>query len=77
MSFADAANTLQLDYKQTILYFERDDQKTTGLDALAVRPVEKGFPAEPTADPEMPIPSLTFNHLSVDAEGLALNSDGT
>lgn len=77
MTFESAQQTLQLNYRKSILYFERDDQKTTGLDALAVRAVENGFPADPTADPEMPIPALIFNHLTVDAEGIAFNADGT
>lgn len=76
LTFDTALETLQLTYRKTILYFERDDQKTTGLDSPQVRPRE-GLPFLATSDPVMPIPSSTFNHLSIDAEGLALNADGT
>lgn len=77
LSFADAQKTLALTYKRTVLYTERNDVKTTGLDALAVRPAVFGFPQIAVADPPLPIPAQTFNHLSLDLEGLVLNSDGT
>lgn len=77
LSFNSARETLQLTYRETTLYFERDGQKTTGLDSLEVRAQENEFPSDATADPIMPIPSFIFNHLSIDAEGIALNSDGT
>ncbi|TDL29854.1 hypothetical protein BD410DRAFT_44469 [Rickenella mellea] len=77
LSFSAAQKTLKVTYRRTRLYAERHNTKTTGLDALAVRPQSPGFPAIPTADPEIPIPSLNFNHLSLDAEGLVLMSDGT
>lgn len=71
LSFEDAQKTLNLTYKSTLLYWDRGiNVSTTGLDALAVRASQDG-------DPEMPIPSLDFNHLSVDCEGLALSADGT
>lgn len=74
MSFADAQQTLVLKYKSTLLYVERNETKTTGLDALAIRPQDSGFPVNPIADPPMPIP-FQFNHLSLDLEGLVLNED--
>ncbi|CAL1710831.1 unnamed protein product [Somion occarium] len=77
LSFADAQKTLQLTYKSTLLYTERNDVQTSGLDPLAVRAAQSGFPNILAADPEMPIPSKSFSHLSIDAEGLALNDDGT
>ncbi|KAI0055433.1 hypothetical protein BV25DRAFT_174050 [Artomyces pyxidatus] len=77
LSFADAQNTLQLDYIETLLYTERNDTTTTGLDALAVRAQQSEFPADPTADPAFPIANKTFNHLTLDLEGLVLNADGT
>lgn len=77
LSFVDAQKTLQLDYKETLLYFDRQETKTSGLDALGVRPAELGFPVLAVADPEMPIPNNTFSHLTLDLEGLVLNPDGT
>ena len=77
LSFTAAQQTLQLDYKNTILYTERQGVKTSGLDAQGVRPAQPGFPSTPTADPAMPIPSSSFSHLSLDLEGLVLNADGS
>ena len=50
---------------------------TTGLDALGVRSAQSGYPTSQLADPPMPIPSSSFNHLSLDLEGLVLSPDGT
>ncbi|KAF5353668.1 hypothetical protein D9758_008665 [Tetrapyrgos nigripes] len=77
LDFEDAQKTVQLTYKRTILQFDRNDTKTTGLDALAVRPAQNGFPSDPLADPEMPIASEDEPHLTIDAEGLVANSDGS
>ncbi|EIN10940.1 hypothetical protein PUNSTDRAFT_133002 [Punctularia strigosozonata HHB-11173 SS5] len=77
LSFSDAQQTLKLNYKSTLLYFDRGHVKTSGLDALGIRPAEDGSPQDSLADPVMPIPNSTFNHLSVDAEGLVLNADGS
>lgn len=77
LSFTAAQNTLKLDYKKTILHFERNDTKTSGLDALAVRPAQVGFPQFVDADPEMPIPSTQLPHLCLDTEGIISNADGT
>lgn len=77
LRFEDALKTLQLTYRKTILHYDRHGIKTSGLDALAIRPAQSDFPAVPLADPEMPIPSTNFNHLSNDAEGLVLNHDGS
>ncbi|EMD36215.1 hypothetical protein CERSUDRAFT_74243 [Gelatoporia subvermispora B] len=77
LSFTAAQSTLQLTYQDTLLYFEREHTATTGLDALAVRPADSGFPTVISADPAMPIPATDFSHLTVDAEGLALNQDGS
>jgi len=79
LSFADGLKTLSLTYKRTLLYTERLGKKTTGLDALAVRPQTFGFPEIATADPPLPIPALnaSFNRVTLDMEGLALNADGT
>jgi len=51
--------------------------KTSGLDALAVRAATSGFPSNPLADPQLPIPSTVEPHLTLDDEGLVLNADGT
>ena len=69
LDFNDGLNTLQLTYRDTLLYTERNDQKTTGLDALGVRPAQQ-------SDPPLPI-APSNGHLTIDAEGIALNSDGT
>ncbi|KAI1798159.1 esterase-like activity of phytase-domain-containing protein [Ganoderma leucocontextum] len=69
LNFSDGLKTLQLTYRDTLLYTERNGSKTTGLDALAVRPataVDPPLPEAPSSD-----------HMSLDAEGLALNADGT
>lgn len=77
LTFDQSLSTLLLQYKSTLLYKDRFDVKTSGLDALGVRPAEFGFPLLAIADPEMPIPNDTYSHLSMDNEGLALNPDGT
>ncbi|KZV76582.1 hypothetical protein PENSPDRAFT_598027 [Peniophora sp. CONT] len=79
LSFADAAKTLELTYKSTLLYTDRDGSKTTGLDATGVRAASSQYPDAnvPAADPPLPIPSSSNNHLSVDCEGLVLKSDGS
>ncbi|KAG8942630.1 hypothetical protein FRC03_002993 [Tulasnella sp. 419] len=69
LSFSDAKKTLELTYKKTLLYTERQNKKPTGLDALDYRPATG-------SDPELPIPSKTKDNLSLDAEGLVLNNDG-
>ncbi|TBU59301.1 esterase-like activity of phytase-domain-containing protein [Dichomitus squalens] len=69
LTFDAALTTLKLSYRNTLLYTERNDAATTGLDALAIRP-------STSADP--PLPEAPSNdHLSLDAEGLVLNADGT
>ena len=77
LTFNQAIDTLKLSVGKTILYTERQHKNTTGLDALAVRAAEPGFPLIPTQDPQMPIPSQSFNRLTLDSEGLVLNADGT
>ncbi|THH01971.1 hypothetical protein EW026_g830 [Hermanssonia centrifuga] len=77
LTFTQAQETLQLQYKKTLLYTDRRNVKTSGLDTLGVRPAEFGFPFIAVADPVMPIPNSTFSHLSMDNEGLVLNKDGT
>ena len=44
-----------------------------------MRPASSQYPDAdaPTADPPLPIPSSSDNNISVDCEGLVLNSDGT
>ena len=76
LSFADAQKTLVVRYRRTLLYTERERVTTTGLDALGVRRAQAGFPIITSADPQIPIASPAFNHLSLDLEGLVLNADG-
>ncbi|KAG9048256.1 hypothetical protein FS837_000392 [Tulasnella sp. UAMH 9824] len=71
LSFADAAKTLQLSYKKTILYKDRKGKATTGLDPVSVRPASGG-------DPILPVPNVkTKNQISLDSEGLVLSRDGS
>lgn len=56
---------------------ERNQTKTSGLDALAVRPAASGSVSDPLVDPQMPIASTAEPHLTIDAEGIVSNSDGT
>ncbi|KAK7442763.1 hypothetical protein VKT23_016010 [Stygiomarasmius scandens] len=77
LDFEDAQKTVQLTYLRTILQFDRNNTKSTGLDALGVRPAQSGFPALAIADPAMPIASKKDPRLTIDAEGLVANSDGS
>ncbi|THV00288.1 hypothetical protein K435DRAFT_719132 [Dendrothele bispora CBS 962.96] len=77
LDFEDAQKTVQLTYQRTVLQFDRGHTRTTGLDALAVRPAQSGFPSVVLADPEMPIASEQQPQLTIDAEGLVANSDGS
>lgn len=77
LAFSAAQQTLQLNYQNTFLYTERAGAKTSGLDAGGVRAAASDFPSNPLADPQMPIPSKSINRLTIDLEGLVLNSDGT
>ncbi|KAL4250164.1 Phytase-like domain-containing protein [Abortiporus biennis] len=76
LSFTDAQQTLQLEYKSTLLYTERGGVQTSGLDATSLRASTSGFPSNALADPPLPVPS-GLNHLTLDSEGLVLNSDGS
>ncbi|CDO75851.1 hypothetical protein BN946_scf184833.g2 [Trametes cinnabarina] len=76
LSFEDALETLKLTYRNTLLYTERESRKTTGLDALAVRPAEPLSRLLAIENPPVPI-APSNGHLAVDAEGLVLNADGT
>ncbi|KZT41771.1 hypothetical protein SISSUDRAFT_1069692 [Sistotremastrum suecicum HHB10207 ss-3] len=77
LSFSDAQETLSLKYRSTLLYTERDGKKPTGLEPLGVRAKDGRAGIQPEADPAMPIASASDNRLSIDAEGLAINPDGT
>ncbi|THH12399.1 hypothetical protein EW145_g61 [Phellinidium pouzarii] len=76
LTFTEAQETLNLTYRDTLLYWDHFHTKTSGLDALAIRKQEIGFPSVAPSDPPMPIP-FEFNHLTLDLEGLVLNADGT
>lgn len=77
LTFAAAQDTLTLQYVQTIIQFDRGNTNTSGLDALAVRSAESGFPQVAIADPQMPIADNAEPHLTIDAEGIISNADGT
>jgi hypothetical protein len=66
----DAQKTLSLKYRKTLLYSELGWGHTSGLDPAAVRP-------RILFDPYEPIANASYKHLSLDAEGLVLNADGT
>ncbi|ETW75139.1 hypothetical protein HETIRDRAFT_455824 [Heterobasidion irregulare TC 32-1] len=82
LSFSAAQRTLALLYRDTLLYVERDDKTTTGLDALGVRAAQTGFPEVADADPVVPIAGSGGgggdpDRLSLDLEGLVLNGDSS
>ncbi|KAI0777990.1 esterase-like activity of phytase-domain-containing protein [Irpex lacteus] len=77
LEFTAAQQTLAITYKGTTLYTERGGGNTTGLDANGVRDAQSGFPSDPLADPQMPIPKKKDNRLTLDLEGLVANDDGT
>ncbi|KAJ7203249.1 esterase-like activity of phytase-domain-containing protein [Mycena pura] len=77
LSFAAAQATLALTYRNTTLLVERNNVKTSGLDPGAIRAAQPAFGTNPLADPQMPIASTAESHLTVDAEGIVANADGT
>ncbi|KAF8961939.1 esterase-like activity of phytase-domain-containing protein [Flammula alnicola] len=77
LNFTTAQETFKISYVDTILEFERNNTKTSGLDPAAIRPAQSGFPTAPTADPQMPIASSSEPHLTLDIEGIILNADGS
>ncbi|KAJ7225069.1 esterase-like activity of phytase-domain-containing protein [Mycena haematopus] len=77
LTFVTAQQTFALTYKNTVLEVERKNTKTSGLDPAAIRAAMPGAGKNPLADPQMPIASTTEPHLTVDAEGLVANRDGT
>ncbi|KAI9063592.1 hypothetical protein FKP32DRAFT_1571777 [Trametes sanguinea] len=76
LSFEDGLQTLKLTYRNTLLYTERESRKTTGLDALAVRPAEPLSRLLTIEDPPLPI-APSNGRLTLDSEGLVLNADGS
>jgi hypothetical protein len=77
LSFKKAQKTLDLKYKKTLLYYGPNGQKTSGLDALSSKPADQLYKKVTAAQPALPLPNATYAHVSVDAEGLVLNSDGS
>ena len=77
LTFEEAQGTLKVTYKKTLLYKDRRSVKTSGLDPLGVRPQDFGFPLVAISDPVMPIANSSFNHLTMDCEGLVVNNDGS
>lgn len=74
LSFNASQKTLALQYRSSLLYTEVKGKTTTGLDSLAVR---SSTEVGDVINPPEPIANQTFNHLNLDAEGLAINADGT
>ncbi|KAF5316148.1 hypothetical protein D9619_006606 [Psilocybe cf. subviscida] len=78
LSFASAQQTLMLSYVNTTLEVERKNVQTSGLDPAAIRPAQNmRTPAAPIPDPQMPIASTSEPHLTLDIEGIVINSDGS
>jgi len=77
LSFSAAQQTLKLALTNTGLETERGGLKTSGLDATAIRSAQTGYGTLVGADPDLPIPSVSQNRLTVDVEGLVYNADGT
>ena len=76
LSIVAALETLQLNYARTDMHYDEFFVRTTGLDALAVRPQFGDYP-DYFSEPELPIPSEEFNKLTIDSEGIVSNEDGT
>ncbi|EUC63011.1 phytase esterase-like protein [Rhizoctonia solani AG-3 Rhs1AP] len=68
LDFDTAAKTFSIQYKNTLLYSKAPGFLTSGLDAISSIPSTTTYPV-------LPAPDLT--KLSVDAEGLVLNADGS
>jgi hypothetical protein len=77
LSFKKSKKTLNLTYQSTLLYDGLFSVKTSGLDPQAIRPADADASTNPLAQPQLPIANSTYQHHSVDAEGLVLNNDGT
>lgn len=76
LDFITAQKTLPLTYKNTVLKFERNNTKTSGLDPTVVRAAQIDFPQRVVADPELPVASKSLPHLTLDVEGVVSNNDG-
>ncbi|CAE6398928.1 unnamed protein product [Rhizoctonia solani] len=70
LDFDTAAKTLSIQYKSTLLYSKAPGSPTSGLDAISSI-------ANTTTYPVLPAPGLAGSKISVDAEGLVLNPDGS
>ncbi|KAJ1300752.1 hypothetical protein OPQ81_002396 [Rhizoctonia solani] len=68
LDFDTASKTFRIQYNSTLLYSKAPGFLTSGLDAISSIP-------NTTVYPILPAPDLT--KLSVDAEGLVLNADGS
>ncbi|KAL7411305.1 esterase-like activity of phytase-domain-containing protein [Mrakia frigida] len=69
-TFEQGRKSVSMTYSKSLLYSDAAGVPVSGLDALGVRAA--------TADsPALPIASATYDHLSLDAEGLVVNADGT
>ena len=77
LSIEDALNTLNITYEGTTFHEDEFERRTTGLDALQVRPEFGYYPYGRGSEPQSPIPSLQYDRLSVDAEGIVANIDGS
>ncbi|RSH81059.1 uncharacterized protein EHS24_008493 [Apiotrichum porosum] len=67
LEYQAAKSSFDLTYASTVLYKESDGTDTTGLDSLTYR----------NGSVPIPIPSVDFDRISTDAEGLVINPDGS
>lgn len=67
LEYQAAKSTFDLKYVSSTKYVEKDDTPTTGLNALSYR----------NGSVPIPIASDAYNHISLDAEGLVRNPDGS
>lgn len=77
LNFTFAQTTFEVTYLNTTLEYERNNTRSSGLDPTAIRGAQSGYPRVPSADPQMPIASIQEPHLTLDIEGIVLNTDGS
>ncbi|QRW26490.1 hypothetical protein RhiXN_12151 [Rhizoctonia solani] len=70
LDFDTAAKTFSIQYKSTLLYSKAPGFPTSGLDAISSIPNTSTYPV-------LPAPGSSSSKISVDAEGLVLNADGS
>ncbi|KAF6759489.1 esterase-like activity of phytase-domain-containing protein [Ephemerocybe angulata] len=70
LDYSEALKTLTLSYQRTVLQFDTDDSKLSGVDPTGTRP--------PTSsDPALPLVSSADPRLTLDTESIVEDVDGT